>query len=174
MPECLQLDDRLYNPYSVEDLAQTHPQVFAALETWFKGVRQFDDEPLLKLIAARGPEEVGKNRAAGEAALAHLPEFAGNLDPLIAALEQALARETAGSAMHLRLRELREAARHNRKELLERAPMLVAQAIASADSFSTIVQRAEALVDATAKKLETMARSSEDSTKSFTELRPMI
>lgn len=174
MPERLQLDDRIYNPYSVEDLAQTHPPVFAALETWFKGVRQFDDGPLLRLIAARGPEEVGRNRAAGEAALAHLPEFAGNLDPLIAALEQALAQETAGSSMHRRLSELLEAARHNRKELLERAPALVAQAIASAESYSAAVQRAEALVDATAKKIEAMARASQNSTKSFAELRPMI
>lgn len=174
MPDSLHLDDRIYNPYAVEDLAASHPKVFAAFKAWFSAVADFEEGPLNKLIAARGPEEVGRHRTVGEAVLAQLPEFTKPLASLIAALEEALSQEPFGSPGHSRLSPLLESARINHREYAERAPALAAEALASVESYAAAVLQAEALVKATAEKLEAIARASYGRTKKFADLHLMI
>lgn len=173
MPEHLQLDARIYNPYQVEDLETSHPAVFTALNVWFEAIRHFEDGPLNRLIGARSAADIERFRADGEAVLARVPAFAANLDPLITALEAAMAKEPAGPAKD-RLQGLLEAARHNRSEWLERAPRLVAQAIASAKNVPAVTVDAEALLTATTTKLEKLAAESASDRKKFAELQPLI
>jgi hypothetical protein len=173
MAERLQLDDRLYNPYAVEDLATSHPEIFAALKKWFAALGDFDDDSLIRLLGARNEAEAVKYRAKGEQALAQLPLVLTVLDELSVALDGAVAKEAAGSAGHARLTGLATAARQNRTEL-GRAPELVQKVLSLAANLAPAVQGGEQAVEAAAKKLEALAAASAVGVKSFSELSPFI
>ena len=170
MADQLELDPRLYNPYAVADLAPSHPAVFAALQGWFGAVREFDDGAFEKLMRARAPEEIQRLGGAAEAVLAGMPQLASRLDPVIAALQEALA--PAGS--DARLEGLLEGARKARRELLERAPQLFAAAMRRAANADGLKAHAVELARTTVEALEAMAARSADGAMTFAELAPMV
>lgn len=172
MAERLQLDDRIYNPYTVDDLEQSHPPVFAALQGWFAAVRKFEDGPILRFIGARTAADAAKHRDACQQSLAALPGVLGALDELIAVLDAGLAGEPAGSANRARLSPLADSARHNRREL-GRMPEMASRALAQLEPSTQTLAGGEHVVESTAQKLEALALASQEQ-RSFTELRPLM
>lgn len=171
MTDRLEFDDRLLNRYAVEDLAASHPALHAALATWFSAFGDFDDASLGRLIAARSPDDVDRWKAKGEAALASIPGLAATLDAVLQALEAA----RPGEALDLgRLEGLREAARINRTMLVERAPALVAAALASAGGYQQMRAGATAAVEQTAERLEALRGQAADGSRSYRELQPLL
>src|SRR5689334_1270377 len=97
MSEPIHLDDSIYNPYALEGFGDWQPSLITVYARWVRSAANFDEDPLLKLIAARGPEEVARHRARGEAALDQLPSLIGVLDELISELNRSLAQANPGS-----------------------------------------------------------------------------
>ena len=172
MADRLAFDDRLLNRYTVEDLEQTHPALIAALQGWFKAFSDFDDTALAKLIAARGPAEIDKWKAKGEAALASILPVVQTLDAVIRELESAL---SAGDfPARKQLAGLLDSARQNRTALVDQAPALVARALASVGAYDATKSEAAAAVARTASTLEEMRDRSADQSRSYRELQPLI
>src|SRR5262245_540855 len=166
MTDRLRFDDRILNPYTVEDLAQSHPALHSALGGWFKAFSNFDDTSLARLIGARGAEDVDKWKVKGEAALKSASGLVSSLDVVIAELTTALAAGGAPEAL-AQLAVLLEAARTNRTALADHAPALVAKAIGSTGTYDTTKADAAAAVERTAERLEAMRARAEDPSKSY-------
>jgi hypothetical protein len=169
----LSFDDRLWNPYAVENLQQSHPELHEKLRIWFDAIRDFDDTSLLKLINAKGADEVGKWREKGAAALEAARSVALRLEPVLRTLEQALAVATPFPERE-QLSGLLEAALRNRAALLEQAPALVSEALASATAYAGSKAAASRAVEDAAKQLDAMLARSSDVSKPYRELRPMV
>lgn len=172
MADRLAFDDRLLNRYTVEDLEQTHPALFAALQGWFKAFSDFDDTALAKLIAARGQAEINKWKAKGEAALASIPAVAQTLDAVIRELESALS--PGDPPERERLEGLLESAKKNRTALVDRAPALVATTLRSVGAYDATKSEAAAAVGRTAKRLEEMRDRAADESRPYRELQPLV
>lgn len=165
-------DDRLLNRYSVADLEQSHPALFAALQAWFKAFSDFDDTSLTKLIAARGQAEIDKWKAKGEAALASIPAVVQTLAAVIRELEAAL--KARDFPERHQLEGLLDSGLKNRSALADQAPALVAKTLGSVGAYDETKSEAAAAVARTAKKLEEMRDRSTDASRSYRDLQPLI
>ena len=172
MSDRLQFDDRLLNLYAVEDLEGTHPALHAALLAWFRAFGDFDDGSLGRLIAARGPADVERWKGPAQAALSRIPAVVATLDALIAELETAPSR--GAPDQRARFAELLQAARANRTVLVELAPALVARALDSTRDYDGARAAAAAAVARTVRRLEEMRARSEDASRTYAELQPMV
>lgn len=173
MPARLSFDDRLWNPYAVENLEHSHPGLHGHLRKWFTAIGDFDDTSLLRLVNAKGADEVAKWHEKGSAALEAARHVALTLEPVTKALEQAL----AGSAPfpeRQQLEDLLEAARRNRAALLEQAPALAAEALGSASGYADVKAAATKAVDETARRLEAMRERASGSPAPYRELQPVV
>jgi hypothetical protein len=122
------------------------------------------------LITTREPEEVQKYRGAAEAVMVALPQLASRLDPVIAALQDALAR----SVPDPRFEGLLEGAKNSQRTLLERAPDLFAAALRRVENVDAERARAADLARTTTEALEAMAAQSADTTRTFAELASVL
>jgi hypothetical protein len=168
----LEFDVRLWNPYAVENLEQTHPAVHAALKAWFNALQGFDESSLEKLVSARTPEEVAKWRAKGEAALASAPSVTATLDTLIRELDLALSG-TPGQEQE-QLEGLKQSALANRAALVERAPALVAKALAAPAPRGDVKDAAVRAVNEAVSRLEAILAQSKDPGRPYRDLQPLV
>ncbi|HEY7683686.1 MAG TPA: hypothetical protein VH879_13660 [Gemmatimonadales bacterium] len=173
MADQLNFDPRLWNPYAVANLEQSHPELHAALKTWFEALKPFEASDLLKLANARGPAEVAKWGEKGKAALADAPAVASTLGPVIAELKRARAGAAASPGRE-QLESLLQAAEQNRAALVDHAPAFVARALGSSDSHDALKAAAVAAVEATAFRLEQMLVRSQDESRSYRDLQPLV
>jgi hypothetical protein len=171
MADRLDFDDRLLNRYAIEDLEHSHPELHRALEAWFAAFGELDDTSLNRLLAAKGPTDVDKWKAPAEAALASIAIVDETLDAVLSELEAALSAPSVPE--HARLEGLLESARRNRS-MLERVPELVARASASTTGYESAREAAVAAVERTAQRLDELRARSEDHSRSYRELRPLL
>lgn len=172
MADRLSVDDRLLNRYTVENLEQRHPALFAALQAWFKAFSDFDDASFAKLIAAKGQAEIDKWKDKGQAALASIPSVVQTLDAVIQELESALSKDQFPE--RAQLEALLDSARKNRSMFLDQAPSLVTKALDSVGAHDETKSEAAAAVARTAKRLEEMRDRSADASRSYRELQPLV
>ena len=166
-------DDRLINRYTVEDLEKSHPTLHNALLVWFKAFGDFDDGGLAKLVNAKSPADVERAKPRAQAAIDSIPGVVKTLHAVTAELEAALST-TAVFPERAQLEGLLESARHNRTSLVDRLPAMAASSLGSPESYETARGQAAAAVARTAQRLEEMRARSEDTTKSYRDVQPMV
>jgi len=173
MSVTLRFDDRLWNPYAVENIESSHPSLHAALKTWFDAISSFDYTSLAKLVNAQDPEEFAAAKEKGKASLAECPGVAATLESVIHELEAALFA-IQNDNLKKQLTGLLESATINRKVLLEDAPTAVVAAKKRADVYNEVKLKVMEVLEKSAAQLDDMVERSRDRTKLFAELKPTI
>jgi hypothetical protein len=169
----LEFDDRLLNPYAVDDLAAIRPALHRALQAWFSAFGDFDDTSLTKLLAARTPAEVERWRTKAEASLASIPSIVATLDAAIREIEAAQTDRSARIDPS-RLHDLRQSAETNRVTLVEQAPALVAAALGAATGSDDGGAEAALVIERAVSRFEALRVRSEADSAPFRELQPLV